>query len=96
MGAVTNTLDSSAVFVFDFTGNTTVSNGSVYVVLQNWATLTDSGTTYLTNGLANGLSLDTSTLFTNGTVTVIPEPATIGMLGLGALITLMIRRMRTR
>jgi len=27
---------------------------------------------------------------------VVPEPATIGMLGLGALITIMIRRMRTR
>jgi hypothetical protein len=35
----------------------------------------------------------------NGTtlsLTVIPEPATIGMLGLGALVTLLIRRMSTR
>jgi hypothetical protein len=29
-----------------------------------------------------------------GTMTVVPEPATIGMLGLGALATLMLRRMR--
>gem|GEM_PF-3318594 len=31
-----------------------------------------------------------------GSLTVIPEPATIGMLGLGALVTLLLRRMRTR
>ncbi len=31
-----------------------------------------------------------------GALTVIPEPATIGMLGLGALMTLLIRRMSTR
>jgi hypothetical protein len=32
--------------------------------------------------------------FDNFSVTVIPEPATIGMMSLGALITMLIRRMR--
>jgi hypothetical protein len=40
------------------------------------------------------LYLDNLTV--EGTVTTIPEPATIGMLGLGALVTLMVRRMRTK
>jgi hypothetical protein len=57
---------------------------------------------------ATGLSTDgagrlTFSIYANGQnekingfelVQVVPEPATVGMLGLGALVTLLIRRMR--
>ncbi|MFA7370176.1 MAG: PEP-CTERM sorting domain-containing protein, partial [Kiritimatiellales bacterium] len=60
---------------------------------QNWGATNVTGTaTYSALGLAPEQSLD----ITADGFTVIPEPATIGMLGLGALITLMIRRVRTR
>lgn len=39
-------------------------------------------------------SVDNADVFTINSVTVVPEPATVGMLGLGSLVALMIRRMR--
>jgi len=35
---------------------------------------------------------DTSDLYTTGTITVVPEPAVIGLLFIGAILTLMGRR----
>jgi hypothetical protein len=53
------------------------------------------GTYFISSTLGNDKL--TATDNGNGTFTVaIPEPATIGMLGLGAVIMLLIRRMRTR
>ncbi|MFA6172128.1 MAG: autotransporter-associated beta strand repeat-containing protein [Kiritimatiellales bacterium] len=96
MGAVTNTLTMAGETVFDFTGWAGgVTNGATFAfadMFSNWASTNVTGATYSTRGLGVGQSLD----FTPDGFTVIPEPATIGMLGLGALITLMIRRMRTR
>jgi fibronectin-binding autotransporter adhesin len=95
-GGDTITFNSGATIVFDFTGNTTVSNGSSFAVLQNWNSIVTNGAVFSVVGLTGpDLSVDYSTLVSGGTITVIPEPATIGMLGLGALITIMIRRMRT-
>ncbi len=94
MGSVTNTLTMSGETLFDFTGNT-VTNGSTFAVLQNWDSITTDGTTtFSVIGLGVDQSLDYSQI-TSGLVTVIPEPATIGMLGLGALITILLRRTRT-
>jgi fibronectin-binding autotransporter adhesin len=55
---------------------------------------TDAGSDKWTKAIAGSKFYE----FSEGTgvLTVIPEPATIGMLGLGAIITLMLRRMRTR
>ncbi|MFA6172105.1 MAG: autotransporter-associated beta strand repeat-containing protein [Kiritimatiellales bacterium] len=51
-------------------------------------------------GLANAADIGSgkSAYFQSGSLdlVVIPEPATIGMLGLGALLTIMLRRIRTR
>jgi fibronectin-binding autotransporter adhesin len=88
------TFNSGANVIFDFTGNTTLTNGSTFAVLQGWESIETNGAVFSTVGLS-GMSLDLSSFKTLGLVTVIPEPATIGMLGLGALVTLMIRRMRT-
>jgi autotransporter-associated beta strand protein len=96
MGSGANTLTMDGTTVFDFTGFTGgVTNGYTIALSDmfvNWGSVVTTGATYSALGLAGGQSLD----FTGGQLTVIPEPATIGMLGLGALVTLMIRRMRTR
>jgi|GEM_PF-3186953 len=97
MGAATNTLTMSGVTVFDFTGFTGgVTNGYTLAwsdMFQNWGATNITGTATYS---ALGLGVDQSLAITGDGFTVIPEPATIGMLGLGALITLMLRRMRTR
>ena len=93
-GSTTNTITMAGYNLFDFTGNT-VAGGTDFKVLDNWGGISTNGATFDVIGLADGQHLDYSQLVSNGLVTVIPEPATIGMLGLGALITLLIRRVRT-
>ena len=91
-GSTTNTITMNGYTLFDFTGNT-VTNGSSFAVLQSWSSITTNATaTFGYVGLGGSQSLDYSQLKSNGVVTVIPEPATIGMLGLGAVITLVLRR----
>ena len=53
---------------------------------------TDAGSDLWTKNIAGSKYYEFSE--TTGILTVIPEPATIGMLGLGAIITMLIRRMR--
>jgi len=96
MGAGTNALTMAGETVFDFIGWAGgVTNGATFAyadMFANWASTNVTGATYSTRGLGVGQSLD----FTTDGFTVIPEPATIGMLGLGALLTIMLRRFRTR
>lgn len=95
-GSATNTITMAGYTLFDFTSNS-VADHTSFKVLDNWASggISTNGATFDFTGLATGQSLDYSQLVSNGLVTVIPEPATIGMLGLGALITIMLRRVRT-
>ena len=96
-GSTSNTLTLAGVNEIDFTGWTggAATNGTMFNLFQNWVSVNTNGATFTFLNLANaGLTQDQ--LRATGTgFTVIPEPATIGMLGLGALITMMIRRMRT-
>jgi fibronectin-binding autotransporter adhesin len=75
----------------------TVAEG-IYTLIDGTATFDFTGVQNL--GLANAYDLGggKSAYFQEGSLdlVVIPEPATVGMLGLGALMTLMIRRMRIR
>jgi hypothetical protein len=94
IGSDALTFNSGATIVFDFTANSNAVKGATFHVMQNWSSIVTNGAVFQTVGLADAAlfgELDAGT----GIVTVIPEPATIGMLGLGALVTIMIRRMRT-
>jgi hypothetical protein len=66
------TFDSGASVIFDFTGNTTLTNGSIFAVLQGWKSIATNGAVFSAVGLS-GMSLDLSKLPTQGLVTVIPE-----------------------
>jgi len=99
-GNDTITFNTGANIIFDFTswtgGNAT--NGTTFALLENWgnsSTFTNGPNYTYVNQANLGLTGSQSLQMTSTGLTVIPEPATIGMLGLGALVTLMIRRMRT-
>ena len=90
------TFNDGATIVFDTAGYT-VNVGDSFQVLNSWTRRdgTLGNLVFEGTNLGGGKSLDTSNFLSNGFVTVIPEPATIGMLGLGALVTILIRRVRT-
>lgn len=91
-----NTLTMNGVTLFDFTGNTTVSNGSAFAMFQNWGTVNTVGATFTAIGLADGLSIDASQLATTGYVEVIPEPMAVSLLGFGAVASILGHRLRQR
>jgi fibronectin-binding autotransporter adhesin len=83
------TFDDGAGIVFDFTGSS-VSLGEVFTVLSGWGAIADNGADISYTGLG-GLDLDIST-FGDGYVTVVPEPATAGMVGLFGVLLYLLRR----
>jgi autotransporter-associated beta strand protein len=97
------TLTANGDFVFDLTGAGATAGDSWTIV--DAASLTESfGATFsvasFTDNGDNTWSKQSGAVTyifdeTTGGLSVIPEPATIGMLGLGALVTLVLRRMRT-
>jgi hypothetical protein len=98
-GSVSNTLTLAGENKIDFTGWTTpgVTNGTTFALFQNWSSINTNGATFTFVNLANlGLTGSQSLEATGTGFTVIPEPATVGMLGLGAFITILLRRIRTR
>ena len=87
-----NALTANGTFVFDFTGNTTLTNGSTFAVLQNWKAITTDSATFKAIGLDAGKSLDTSKLASTGYVTVIPEPAVVSLIAFIGFLSLFVRR----
>ena len=71
-GNDTITFNNGATVVFDFTGNTTVTDGETYAVLQNWGSVTTNGVTFSEVGLTGGRTLDYSFLMSQGKITVKP------------------------
>jgi hypothetical protein len=66
------TFNSGANIIFDFTGNTTLTNGSTFSVIQGWESVATNGVVFSAVGLS-GMSLDLSKLETQGLVTVISD-----------------------
>jgi autotransporter-associated beta strand protein len=87
--AGTNKLILAGMNIFDFAGNT-VTNGATFAVFQNWGSIVNSNAVFtgINMGAGQSVTVDTGT----GVLTVIPEPAVIGLLGIGAIITLLVRR----
>jgi len=95
-----NVLASESALIIDSGANMEIADGLIIQV----SSLTLGGTTYTAPGTWGSLSSgadNTSSLFrdkagSGGLIEVIPEPATIGILGLGALVVLLIRRQLVR
>lgn len=70
-----------ATIAFDTTGYM-ANVGDSFLVLDNWSGYAGTLGNLVFSGtdLGDGKSLDTSSFLVNGTVTVIPEPATLGLL----------------
>ncbi|MDP4647003.1 MAG: hypothetical protein NWS80_07710, partial [Akkermansiaceae bacterium] len=83
---------AAGTLALDTTGYTAMS-GDTFLVLENWAGFAGSFSSITGTDLGGGLSFDTSTLLTNGTLTVIPEPHT-GLLSLVAGLLVFVRRRR--
>jgi hypothetical protein len=101
LGALDLSADTATVNVDLGTYNATVgqiivlASGTAYGESRT-AAINTTGVTFnsLTDGVTFNDVSDASGLKIQ--ITSIPEPATIGMLGLGALVTILLRRMRTR
>jgi autotransporter-associated beta strand protein len=81
-------LGSTSVLGLEFSGADTVGSISLDGGISTLGAGTWTAAQLVTAGLAGA--------YGGGSLTVIPEPATIGMLGLGAIITILLRRMRIR
>ena len=79
MGDGANALTVAGTTIFDFSGFTGgVTNGfslALGDMFVNWGSSDIFGATYSATGLSEGQSID----FTGGNLTVIPEPATLGL-----------------
>jgi autotransporter-associated beta strand protein len=90
-GAATNKLTLAGKTIFDFSGNT-VTNGATFTVFQNWGSITNSGAIFTAINMTAGQSVTVDITGGTGVLTVIPEPAVVGLLSLGAIIALLARR----
>ncbi len=72
-------LSAGGTLVFDTTGYTATLDDT-FTVFTNWGGFAGSFDSISGTDLGDGLSLDTTNLLVDGTVTVIPEPATLGLL----------------
>lgn len=71
----------------------TAQLGDTFVVFDNWGAFGGSFSNITGTALGGGLSFDTSDLLTTGTLTVIPEPATLGIVAAFGAGILFIRRL---
>jgi hypothetical protein len=86
-------LNFGGTLALNNTGYTAVYGDSVD--LFDWTTTTGSFSSITGTDLGGGLSWDTSSLYSNGVILVVPEPSTYALLvagGVGSL--LMFRRRR--
>ena len=87
---------SSALLAFGGTLNVSNISGTLVVNdtfnLFDWSSTSGTFDTINLPALAPGLSWDTGSLYTAGTITVIPEPSSLALIGLGTLAAVSRRR----
>lgn len=109
-GTVNTYVDGGISSLSAYAGGSTYTNAALKIVLSTYADATPWTAEYFRDGIsmgsiavANGSLIDrvgfssgqvTGTVDNFTLTTVIPEPATIGMLGLGTLLVFLIRRIR--
>lgn len=89
------TLGSSRIAQFNFSlwGEAEpVANGTVFTIFENWASFSGSADNIVVLGLDEGLSVDTSNLLVDGTITVIPEPSVLALMALAGPLFVYLRR----
>ena len=84
-------LTAGGRLVFDTTGYMATA-GDSFLIFSNWSGLTGGFSSISGADLGGGLRLDTANLLVDGTVTVIPEPATLGLVAFVGGVALWIRR----
>lgn len=82
-----------------FGGTLNLSTGYAFQVgdtvdLFDWGTVAGTFASITGTDLGGGLSWDTSSLYTSGVITVVPEPATWAMITVGGTLVLTLRRRR--
>lgn len=87
------TIAPTAALVLTYIDGYTPQVGNTFQFLN--FTVVD-GEFLFNNDIGGGLSWDTSNLYTTGEMTVIPEPSTWALLGMGAAVTLWFGRRRAR
>jgi len=88
-------LTVNGTLTFDGTLNLTTSYSAALgetVDLFDWTALSGTFASITGTSLGGGLSWDTSNLYTNGTITVVPEPSTVSAFVIGAAFLLFRRR----
>jgi hypothetical protein len=93
--AVTGNLTADGVLGVDLINGFVPAAGAKFDVLD-FATFTGGFDTYDLPALPNGLTWDTTQVPTTGTLGIVPEPAAGALAGIGAGLTLLARRRRTR
>ncbi|VGO15653.1 hypothetical protein PDESU_04238 [Pontiella desulfatans] len=74
-----DTLTAGGTLVLDTTGYTAALNDT-FTVFENWGGFSGGFDGISGTDLGGGMSFDTSNLLVDGTLTVVPEPGTLGML----------------
>jgi autotransporter-associated beta strand protein len=89
---VTGLLNFGGTLALNNTGYTAVYGDSVD--LFDWTTTTGSFSSITGTDLGGGLSWDTSSLYSNGVIMVVPEPSTYALLAAGGVGSLLMFRRR--
>jgi len=90
---VTGLLTFNGTLALNSAGYTPVFGNSVD--LFNWTTTTGTFSAITGTDLGGGFSWDTSSLYTNGVISVIPEPTTWALLAASLTVTMALRRRRS-
>lgn len=92
-GSGTNTLNLDGILALDNTAYT-ATLGDTITIFTNWDAIAGTFDSIIGNDLGGGLMWDTGSLYTLGSLTVVPEPSTAALLAVTLAAFAMLRRSR--